>query len=222
MIKIASNRLLLVSIIVLVFYWATASLTPNPYLSIANNILLFFVSGMGLWRYRETVSSILFRGDRGDSPDRGYGSYLAIYGIFLVFLGSFYGAIFSSTWIFMGEPQSWLGTSYSQFGRFLTVCGFGCMAFSPDLTKDGFILPDKLWATILVIIALLAAGFYVGTKVDTRESVSVATCPDGSVLGTARKTYHTIDSPYRNMVFPRFCFRTVEEAEAKGYRPPKR
>lgn len=221
MIKIASNRLLLVSIIVVLVYWATASLTPNPYLSIANNILLFFVSGIGLWRYREKTADILFRQDRGDSPDRGYGGYLAIYGIFLVFMGSFYGAIYSSTWIFMGEPQSWIGSSYAQFGRFLSVCGFACMAFSPDLTKEGFILPDRLWATVLVVISLLAAGFYVGTKVDTREIVNVATCPSGSILGTSRKTYHTMDSPYRAMVTPRFCFRTVAAAEAAGFRAPR-
>lgn len=217
MAKIASNRLLFVSLCILAFYWVTASLTPNPYLSIANNILLFVASGFGLWRYREKTADIVFRGDRVINEDGGgYGGYLAVYGIFLVFMGSFYSAIYSSVWIFMDQPQAWIGTSYAQFGRFLTICGFACMAFSPDLTREGFVLPGKLWAILLVLAALFAAGFYLGTSVDAR-SMRPAGCPDGWVLGTSRKTYHTPQSPYRELVRPRVCFATEQDAIENGY-----
>lgn len=220
MAKIASNRLLIVSAFVLIFYWVTASFTPNPYLSIANNVLLFTASGFGLWRYREKTMDILFKGERIEDSDGGYGGYLAIYGIFLVFMGAFYGALYSSLWIYMGQPQDWIGSSYSQFGRFLTVCGFVCMASSPDITREGFILPDKLWAIIVVLIALFSAGFYLGTRVEDR-SVLKPSCPEGWVMGTSRKTYHTEHSPYIKLVNPRVCFATPQEAEANGYRPAR-
>lgn len=220
MAKIASNRLLVISILVLATYWITASLTPNPYLAIANNILLFMASGFGLWRYREKTSDILFKGERTEERDGGYGGYLAIYGIFLVFMGSFYGAIYSSVWIYMQQPQDWIGSSYAQFGRFMTVCGFVCMASSPDITREGFVLPDRLWAIALILLALFSAGFYLGTQTETKR-VTSPSCPEGWVMGTSRKTYHTEDSPYIKLVNPRVCFSSEEDARKNGYRPTK-
>ncbi len=220
MAKITSNRLLVVSVAILAVYWITASFTPNPYLSIANNVLLFTASGFGLWRYREKTMDILLKGERVEDADGGYGGYLAVYGIFLVFMGAFYGALYSSLWIYMSQPQSWIGTSYAQFGRFLSVCGFVCMASSPDITREGFILPDKLWAIVAILIALFSAGFYLGTRVDSQAMVRPS-CPEGWVIGTAKKTYHTEDSPYWRLLAPRACFDTAAEAEAQGYRPAK-
>lgn len=220
MAKITSNRLLLISVFALLVYWGTSSILPNPYLTIANNALLFTASGFGLWRYREKTFDILLRGERVPEGEKGYGGYLAVYGIFLVFMGSFYGALYSSVWIYMGQPPHWLGTSYAQFGRFLTVCGFVCMASSPDITREGFVLPERLWAVAIVLVALFSAGFYLGTKSDERSS-AVPGCPQGWVVGTARKTYHTDDSPYRKLISPRICFATVEDAEKAGFRPPR-
>lgn len=217
--KKTSNRLLLISIVILAFYWITASVTPNPYLSISNNVLLFTASGFGLWRYRKKTMDILFKGERSDEiTGGGYGGYLAIYGIFLVFMGSFYGAIYSSTWIYMGEPQDWIGTSYAQFGRFLTVCGFVCMASSPDITREGFILPERLWAIVLILVVLFSVGFYLGTKVDAKETVSAPICPAGSIIGTGKKTYHTSASPYLMLISPRWCFSSEQEAIDNGFR----
>lgn len=220
MAKITSNRLLIYSVGILAFYWITASLTPNPYLSITNNVLLFTASGFGLWRYRRKTMDIVLKGERVEDADGGYGGYLAIYGIFLVFMGSFYSAIYSSTWIYMGEPQSWIGSAYAQFGRFLTVCGFVCMASSPDITREGFILPERLWAIVLVLIALFSAGFYLGTSIDAR-AVRPSGCPEGWIMGTSRKTYHTPLSPYRELVRPRVCFATEQDAIENGYNPVK-
>lgn len=218
--KIVSNRLLAISILMLCLYWLTASLIPHPYLSITNNTFLFVVSSVGLWRYRQTVSDILFRQERVEG-EKGYGGYLAVYGIFLVFLGSFYGAIFSTVWIYSGQPITWLGSAYAQFGRFLTICGFGCMAFSPDITREGFILPDRLWAIILVMLLLFGAGIWVGTRVESKEIsylIGAPVCPKGmDIIGTSRKTYHLPESRYRALIVPRKCFRTETEAKAAGY-----
>jgi len=221
--KIVSNRLLAISLLMLCLYWLAGSIVPHPYLTILNNIFLFTVSSIGLWRYRETVSDILFRGERVHDAERGYGGYLAVYGIFLVFLGSFYGAIYSSIWIWNGEPKLWMGTSFAQFGRFLTVCGFGCMAFSPDITKEGFILPDRLWAIVFGMLLLFAAGIWVGTRVDSTElRLSAApSCRDGEIIGTGKKTYHMPDSRYRYIVVPRKCFGSEDEAKKSGYRGVK-
>lgn len=218
MAKIVSNRLLAISILLFIMYWLTATIVPHPYLSIVNSAFLFTVSSIGLWRYRETVYDIIFREERVNDAERGYGGYLAVYGIFLVFLGSFYGAIYTLVWIYYGEPKLWIGTSYAQFGRFLTVCGFGCMAFSPDITKEGFILPDRLWAIIIGLILLFGAGIWLGTRVESREFASLPTCPAESIVGTGHKTYHMPDSRYRYIVVPRKCFNSEDEAKAAGYR----
>lgn len=223
MAKIASNRLLIISFLMLCLYWVTASIVPHPYLSISNNTFLFMASSVGLWRYRKTVTDILFREERSED-DRGYGGYLAVYGIFLVFLGSFYGALYSSIWIYYGQPLDWIGTSYAQFGRFLTICGFGCMAFSPDITREGFILPDRLWAIIIAMLLVLCAGIWIGTKVESSEFkvVNVAhnmpVCrSDEPIVGTRSKKYHPPDSRYVRLVVPHRCFATETDAKAAGY-----
>lgn len=217
MAKITGNRLLFVSILIVAFYWFSATLAPHPYVTISNNILLFVASGFGLWRYREKTADIVFRGERVRDENGGYGGYLAVYGIFLVFLGSFYSALYSSTWIYMGEPREWVGSSYAQFGRFLTVCGFASMAASPDITKKGFVLPDQLWAIVLVLIALFSAGFYLGTSVDNRSVIN-ASCPAGWVLGSSNKIYHTKESPYLSLVKPSICFQDEDTAIGNGFR----
>lgn len=217
MAKIVSNRLLAISILVVCFYWLTASLVPNPYLTVANNTLLFVASAFGLYRYREKTFDILFEGERVHDTDKGYGGYLAVYGIFLVFLGSFYGAVYSSVWIYMGQPTEWIGTSFSQFGRFLTIGGFVCMAFSPDITKEGFILPDKMWAIIVAMLLLFGLGIWIGTRVESREISGFPSCPRGAVIGTGNKTYHTAESRYRMLVVPRKCFTSEGEAQKAGY-----
>lgn len=220
--KIANNRLLAISILTLIVYWVTASFIPHPYLSIVNNSLLFIASGFGLYRYRKKTFGIVFNKERIEDAQEGYGGYLAVYGIFLVFLGSFYGALYSSTWIYSGQPIEWIGTSYSQFGRFVTICGFACMAFSPDITRDGFILPDRLWAIIIIMVLLFCAGIWIGTKVESSELrvVSVASnmpiCRE-PIIGTRSKTYHTVESRYRQLVVPHRCFSTEGEAQRAGY-----
>lgn len=224
MAKIVSNRLLAISILVVCTYWLTASLIPNPYLTLSNNALLFTASTFGLYRYREKTADILFKGERVHDAEKGYGGYLAVYGIFLVFLGSFYGTLYSSFWIYMGQPIEWLGTSFSQFGRFLTICGFGCMAFSPDITREGFILPDRLWAIIIAMLLVLCAGIWIGTKVESSEfkvvnvAYNMPVCrSDEPIVGTRSKKYHPPDSRYVRLVVPHRCFSSEGEAQRAGF-----
>jgi micrococcal nuclease len=42
------------------------------------------------------------------------------------------------------------------------------------------------------------------------------------VKGNQSGIYHDVDSPYYDATHPEECFATAEDAEAAGYRAPKR
>lgn len=229
MAAISRNQLLLGTIIVLAFYWVAGAFTPDPYLSSAVSLLLLIVGVITMARYSPDTWAIVIKGKR--SPDeRGHGSHLAIYGIWLLAAGSCYSGAYGLTWVSAGQPLDWIGTTFSNFGRFLLMSGFALVCASPNVTKEGIKLPGNTW--VYVLLAMMAAAcFWAGTQFrnpvyrETWISPALFNRPrcgdERPIWGTSRHIYHTPLSPYRDLVVPKYCFRSEAEARGAGFSPPK-
>ena len=231
MARIVSNRLLSGSLLALALYWAIGFVAPTPYLSSTSSLMLFLCGLMVFVRYAPTAFEVVVKGRRGDTP----GSHLAVYGMTFISAGSCYIGAFGLLWVGMGQPNDWLGTAYSGFGRAVMAAGFWMAFVSPDASTRDVKVPSLIWLAVLGSIAL-AAAFFLGImfgdssgKAATRLSVARLTvtaerpaCPSNRpVWGASRSNiYHASDSPYREQVVPRRCFATETDAARAGYRPP--
>ncbi|RYX78541.1 hypothetical protein EON76_05275 [bacterium] len=104
---------------------------------------------------------------------------------------------------------------------------------APDIDLEPEDAKTNIWKSISLFIGGALAGFVIASSFSTKDAVEVSrlsawphlahrpTCPRESVWVSSTGVYHTASSPYRTSIYPRHCFNTVEEAEAKGYRPPK-
>jgi len=105
--------------------------------------------------------------------------------------------------------------------------------FAPDIeeVKEG--KREMVWRSMAVFIAGAMAGFViasafgsVGVDVSGLRNyphlAGRSVCPEGQdVWGSSKGVYHTVDSPYRGLVVPGWCFTTEKDAEDKGFRPPR-
>lgn len=161
------------------------------------------------------------------------GPQLALVGVTIVAAGSVYSGAFGVAWAIAQEPQSWLGTPFSAFGRYIMAIGFALQWFSPEVEGDRT-RPPRWWYFVGFVIFVALAAFALGTKwgdaktadvsqrVVENRTLTATNCPVmGNVRRDGERIYHDQTSPYRAMVHPEACFDTVEEARVAGYRAPR-
>lgn len=148
-------------------YWLVGAVTPNPYVSSAASLLLLITSAGMFLRYAPHAYDVVINGKR-DSGEGGQGSHLALYGATLIAAGSCYVGLFGFLWIIADQPESWLGTSISGYGRAIMSAGFALMALSPDTSPSGVKLPSVL-LVVLLLIAVAVGSFIAGTKSAPQE-----------------------------------------------------
>lgn len=226
-----NNPLLFWTVVAIASYWATGLITPDPFISSASSLFLLIASAIMFLRYAPTAWDVLFHQKR-DQGKGGEGSHIGVYGATLIAAGSCYVGLFGFLWVMAGQPDSWLGTVYSGFGRAVAAAGFVLMAFSPNVATKT-IRPANVLMIGFVIIVIAIASFLAGTRVAQPEraawwrNISGALAdrpicpPDRIVWGSSNKVYHIGESKYRPMLVPSRCFKNVDEAESKGFRAPK-
>lgn len=228
--KIRDNRLLLGSLIAVTLYWVVGILTPNPYVSSVSSLMLLIAGAMTLYRYVPVTYDIVARGQRAEGVDET--GHRAVYGTTLLAAGSFYVGLFGLLWVYFGQPQDWLGTPSSGFGRAMMAAGFWLMYTSPDANRDDIRLPNPFWLAAFIAVAVLAA-FFAGTRVQGQDDDfswrflqlhgdDRPVCPRSRpIWGSSSHRYHGTDSPYRDLVIPIRCFEDEKEARAAGFSPVK-
>lgn len=229
--RLKANQLLMWTLVANVFYWIAGAITPNPYVSSAASLLLLVTSAGMFMRYAPHAFDVVINGRR-DTGEGGQGSHLALYGATLIAFGSCYVGLFGFLWVMADQPTSWLGTAYSGFGRAVMSAGFALMAFSPDRSVSGVKLPSVLLIVILLIVVAVGS-FFAGRKAAPQEQAVYWRSIQGALANrpvcppqeptwvSSQKVYHSPDSKYRAMVIPQWCFKTPEDAEEAGFRPPK-
>lgn len=105
----------------------------------------------------------------------------------------------------------------------------GLLCVSPDVT-DG-VVPSRSLRALAISIAfgsfVMGYAFAVGmtavpATIITPDNSDNPGCPQNRpIWGSENGVYHTPDSVYRDQMQPDRCFKSVREAEGKGFRAPK-
>lgn len=231
MAKIVNNRPLFWTVVANLTYWTLGPFIPSPWVSSAASLFLMLASANMFMTYAPAAYDVLFYGRR-DRETGGERSHIGVYGGALCSGGSCIVGLFGFLWVLAGQPDSWLGTVYSGYGRAVTACGFVLMAYS-SAPRDPASSRARMIVAALLVTALAVASFYLGKHWSQPEQAAYwksvkgvlanrPSCADTQpVWGSQNKVYHIEDSPYRGMVIPDWCFASTEEAEEKGFRSPK-
>jgi len=229
--RLKGNQLVFWTLMANALYWLAGAVTPNPYVSSAASLALLLSSAWMFLRYAPHAADVVVNGRR-DTGEGGESSHISLYGATLIAGGSCFIGLFGFLWILADQPQSWLGTTVSGYGRAVCSVGFAMMALSPDRTPSGVKMPSIIMIVGL-IVAVAVGSFFAGRKTVPQEqaiywrSISGAlsdrpVCPpDRRIWGFENRRYQVEISPYRRMIAPERCFATVNEAESKGFLPAK-
>lgn len=155
--NIRDNRLLLVSLGLLVAYWVFAPMLPKPYVSSVMSLLSLLAGVLTFSRYVEQTYWIVWHGDRSAE-----GGHWAIYGAFLISVGTIWSGGYSLLWVYFGQPEAWTASAFSSFGRGLVAIGFWLMAFSPDASRIIAGYPVGFYRMLFMLASVLIA-FIAGT-----------------------------------------------------------
>jgi hypothetical protein len=165
--RLKNNQLVFWTLIANAVYWLVGLATPIPYVSSAASLVLLVTSAGMFLRYAPSAFDVVVNGRR-DAGEGGQGSHLALYGATLIAAGSCYVGLFGFLWILADQPDSWLGTAQSGYGRAVMSAGFALMALSPDNSPSGIKLPN-LFLIILLIVAVAIGSFFAGRKTVPQE-----------------------------------------------------
>ena len=203
----------------MVVFFVLYLLLPEKYFQYAGYALVLGAGIAALWRWFKDFV-INFREGKTGANFLVVGTYFLILFVFLhrvVVVGS---TTFPNFWLFSDDMLI----------RIAVWClggGLLLLFFAPDV--GGEKLPSKSYVTLGIGIALgsFMMGFSVAMGITQTNIVPAVgetdspICPENrQILGSSSKVFHTLDSPYRSMVKPEKCFKSVDEAKRKGYRPP--
>lgn len=212
------NKILFWSLVFASVYWITGVMWPSYHSTISSAALLVF-GAVALSRYGPEAWKIVVQRHR--LPKHEGGAHLAAYGVALLSAGSVYVGLFGVLWVWNGQPDNWLATPISGFGRFMMAAGFCLLFFSPDMEKQRLKLPSQIWLIVAGIVALLLA-FALGLKLggqEERSALIVHTCPvEMTIKGSRNGVYHSPGDKYYDRTNPVACFRSRQTATLFGYR----
>lgn len=214
------NKLFFWSLIFASAYWITGVFIPTYHSTFASAMLLIF-GAVALARYGpEAFRIVVYRHRNPD--DAGGGSHLAAYGVALLSAGSVYVGLFGVAWVMSGQPETWLATPVSGFGRYIMAAGFGLLFFSPDMEQHRLKLPGRAWLLLACAVALILS-FYLGLQIgskDERQSMRMtAECPEDFPIKAKRTgVYHLPGGRYYDRTDPDACFASPRMASAFGLR----
>lgn len=155
--RLLQNRLLLASLGAFALYWIIGLSLPGKFISVAVAVALFTFGALTFYQYTPSAYRILFRQERSDHAK---GSHLAAYGVWLIAAGAVWSGTFSVLWHWYSQPETWLSTPWSGFGRAMISGGFFLMYIAPEEAAEGIRINAPLW-----IAAAIATGLALGTVI---------------------------------------------------------
>ncbi len=207
------------ALIHMVVFFALYLLLPEKYFQYTGYALVLGAGIAALWRWRKDFFYNFREGTSG-ANFLVVGTYALMFFVFLhriVVVGS---TTFPNWWVFSDDTLI----------RAAVWCLGGALLllfFAPDVGGDR--MPSRSYVTLGIGIALgsFMMGFSVAMGITQANIVPAVgdtdnpICPENrQILGSSSKVFHTLESPYRAMVRPEKCFKSVDEAKRKGYRPP--
>lgn len=165
----ANNQLLFGTIIAVLLYWLAAFVVPDPYLSSLASFTLLAFGGATCAKYAPVAWEVIVNGKRLNNGEGVEGSHLAVLGTAMLGAGAVYSGLFAISWYLAGQPDYWLGTPVSGFGRGLMAGGFWLMYASPEVIKRDMRVPGIAWLVVIVVASVLT-GFYLGSTLELGNS----------------------------------------------------
>lgn len=150
----------------IVAYWLSGVIIPSPFTSSTASLALLVFGTITFFRYAPVAISFLVEG-RPNVDDHQDGSRLAVLGTAMLAAGAVYSGSFGLWWVIVGQPEYWLGTPTSGFGRALMAGGFWLMYASPDVVHRDMRVPGVAWLTIIVMASILT-GILLGSQLEIR------------------------------------------------------
>lgn len=219
-----NNPLLAITLLSLAGYWSVGWLIPGIILSSSLSVFSILIGAAILVRYSTGFYQVLFHRARSERED---GAHLAALGIPSIAASIVWGGLFTLSWNIAGQPEHWLATPASNFSRVMLIAGCIALYLTPDVQKERLSLPGVMWLAAIMLTAVFTAfilGAYVGNDAVNGlfSRASYPQCPHNRPFWAASNSgmYHGPDSPYRDMVRPRMCFATEEEAQGAGFSHP--
>lgn len=223
--RIATNSLTGWAFMLLIGFWILSLSIPGLWLAVAVRVCLLVGGVAALCVWGPAAFNIL-RDRRG--PDANRGEVLSLMGIATIAAGVTWSSVWGLVWYSYGMPAGWSATGHSMFGHYLLALGLAMVYRSTDVYQDT-VRPVNVWLVGMLIVTGAVVGFLLGTRV-AETSVSLpwsvvqqhAQCSPALPYWTSsRGVVHGQESPYREMMRPRQCFRTEGAALAAGYRVPR-
>lgn len=159
MTRILPNRLLWTIVLMIAAYWTIFPVVPRPnganaisILSICAGIFLFI-------QYAEAAFLILIKRDRRDG-------WVAVLSATIAALGVILSGAYVLLWNYFGQPETWISSAASAFGRALFTAGFFGMGFSHQIMRIGGNYPKGFWRAVVIAFGLVLAflsGAYFGS-----------------------------------------------------------
>lgn len=216
------NRILALTLLGFTLYWSLGWYIPSVILSSSMAVFSVLIGAAILVKYAAVFWAVVVRGVRSDQGD---GAHLAAIGVPSIAASIVYGGLYVLAWNAAGQPETWLCTPAANFSRLLLIGGCVALYLTPDVQRDRLSLPAVMWLAAILLTAVFTAfvlGAYVGS--DTVRglfrplTVSQPFCPPEMPFWEASSSsyVHGPDSPYRQLVRPRMCFRTAEKARSLG------
>lgn len=164
--SMVNNHLLIGTIAAVGIYWFAGFFVPDPYISSTASFALLTFGLITLLRYAPAAWQVIAHGKKLRDEEKG-GSHLAVLGTAMLATGSVYVGIFSLLWVIAGQPDYWLGTPSSGFGRAIMAGGFWLMYASPDVVRRDMRVPGLAWLTVIVLASVLT-GIFLGSQLEIK------------------------------------------------------
>lgn len=140
-----------ISIAVLIgAYWFFFPMLPRPKGSDIISVFSVCAGVFLIYQYISAGIEILFRQERRDG-------WIAIMGALSVGIGVVFSGGYILVWNRLGQPEAWISSATSAFGRFLIGSGLFAMGISHEVEKIGGHYPREFWRAVIVAFAIIVS-----------------------------------------------------------------
>lgn len=121
-----------------------------------------------------------------------------------------------------GQRPEWLlNTVMTVFIPWMLAWAVSMAIIAPEVGGSQMVTRPSIWRSAILFISGAAAGFVLASSFRVPDVVEASCFDGGTVLGSAAGIYHTETSPYRGLIRSGWCFKSIQEAQAAGFRAPR-
>lgn len=155
------------------------------------------------------------------------GAEFLVVAVFSILLWMLVQAVWISLLRIYGRPDWMIESAITALIPWMLAWSIGLALVAPEMVGERVEMRPSFWRSVAIFLGGLMVGvgltvsLAVSAPSEVLETGRAACSVNSPVWGSGHGVYHTIDSPYRDMMRPAWCFTSIEEAEAAGFRAPR-